>query len=49
MRDKVAIAAGVQPGEQVITDGALYLSDGEKVSVATAATSSSAQIAGSQP
>jgi RND family efflux transporter MFP subunit len=49
MRDQVAIATGVQPGEQVITDGALYLSDGEKVSVHAAATSSTTQVAGSQP
>jgi len=32
-RDQVAIRNGVQAGEQVITDGALYLSDGEHVSV----------------
>jgi len=32
-RDQVAIRSGVQAGEQVITDGALYLSDGEHVSV----------------
>jgi len=31
--DQVAISSGVQAGEQVITDGALYLSDDEPVSV----------------
>ena len=29
----VALADGVATGEQVITDGALYLEDGEKVAV----------------
>jgi membrane fusion protein, multidrug efflux system len=32
-RDQVALQSGLQAGEQVITDGALYLSDGERVSV----------------
>jgi membrane fusion protein, multidrug efflux system len=32
-RDQVALRAGVTADEQVITDGALYLSDGEKVSL----------------
>ncbi|MES1196907.1 MAG: hypothetical protein ABUL58_08180, partial [Steroidobacter sp.] len=32
-RDQVAINSGVQADEQVITDGALYLSDGEHVAV----------------
>lgn len=30
-RDAVAIAAGLSPGETVVTDGALYLEDGEQV------------------
>lgn len=32
-RDQVAIRSGLQAGETVITDGALYLHDGESVSV----------------
>jgi len=32
-RDQVAVRGGVHAGEKVITDGALYLSDGELVSV----------------
>lgn len=32
-RDQVAVAGGVQPGERVITAGALYLNDGETVRV----------------
>jgi hypothetical protein len=32
-RDQVALHAGLTADEQVVTDGALYLSDGEKVSV----------------
>ncbi|HVY23622.1 MAG TPA: efflux RND transporter periplasmic adaptor subunit [Steroidobacteraceae bacterium] len=32
-RDQVALSSGIQAGDQVITDGALYLSDGEHVSV----------------
>jgi membrane fusion protein, multidrug efflux system len=32
--DGVALSSGVAPGEQVITDGALYLEDGEQVQVA---------------
>ena len=30
----VALASGVDAGEQVITDGALYLEDGERVASA---------------
>lgn len=37
-RDQVAIASGLQAGESVITDGALYLHDGETVSVAQSST-----------
>jgi multidrug efflux system membrane fusion protein len=29
----VAIAAGVEPGERVVTDGALYLEDGERIAI----------------
>jgi multidrug efflux pump subunit AcrA (membrane-fusion protein) len=32
-RESVALASGVKAGEQVITDGALYLEDGEQVAV----------------
>jgi membrane fusion protein, multidrug efflux system len=32
-RNHVAINSGIQAGEQVITDGALYLSDGEHIAV----------------
>lgn len=32
--DRVALRGGVQAGEQVVTDGALYLDDGERVSIA---------------
>ena len=31
--DRVALASGVKAGEMVVTDGALYLTDGERVSV----------------
>jgi hypothetical protein len=31
---ELALRAGVQPGELVITDGAAYLDDGERVAVA---------------
>jgi RND family efflux transporter MFP subunit len=34
---QVALAEGVQPGETVITEGALYLGDGEAIQVAAAA------------
>lgn len=33
---EVAIAAGLAPGEPVITDGALYLQDGDRIRVVTA-------------
>jgi multidrug efflux pump subunit AcrA (membrane-fusion protein) len=36
-RDQVALSGGVNAGDRVITDGALYLSDGEQVSVQTEA------------
>jgi hypothetical protein len=32
--DNVALASGVEAGEQVITDGAQYLEDGEQVAIA---------------
>ena len=32
--DIVALTRGVEPGEQVITDGAQYLEDGEQVALA---------------
>jgi multidrug efflux pump subunit AcrA (membrane-fusion protein) len=32
--DRVALADGLKAGEQVITDGAQYLEDGEEVSIA---------------
>ncbi len=40
-RDQVALREGLTADEQVITDGALYLSDGEQVSVQENAASSS--------
>lgn len=36
IRDQVAVSDGLAADEQVVTDGALYLSDGEKVSVQAA-------------
>jgi len=33
--DQVALAAGLQAGDQVVTDGALYVSDNERVQVQT--------------
>jgi len=42
-RDQVAIASGVTAGEQVVTDGALYLSDGEHVRLQAAAASTGSQ------
>jgi hypothetical protein len=35
----VAIADGLAAGETVVTDGALYLADGERIRVAERATS----------
>lgn len=32
-KDAVALGSGIAPGEQVVTDGALYLEDGERVAV----------------
>jgi len=29
----VALAEGVQPGERVVTDGALYLQDNERIEI----------------
>jgi RND family efflux transporter MFP subunit len=43
--DCVAVAEGLQPGERVVTDGALYLQDGETVRVVPDA----AQAAGARP
>lgn len=37
--DRVAIRAGLAPGAPVITDGALYLADGERIAVPAAAGS----------
>ena len=31
---QVALASGVEPGERVVTDGALYLEDGERIEIA---------------
>jgi multidrug efflux pump subunit AcrA (membrane-fusion protein) len=36
IRDQVALREGLSAGDRVITDGALYLSEGEKVSVQAA-------------
>jgi len=33
-RDAVALASGVEPGERVVTDGALYLEDNERIEIA---------------
>jgi hypothetical protein len=35
-RDQVALREGLTADDKVVTDGALYLSDGEKVSVQAA-------------
>ena len=32
--DAVALASGVEPGERVVTDGALYLEDNERIEIA---------------
>ena len=40
-REQVAVASGVKPGEQVITGGALYLTDGQSVRVQAAQASAS--------
>lgn len=39
--ERVALASGVAPGEQVITEGAAYLADGELVSVVSTRSESS--------
>ncbi len=41
----VALAAGVAPGERVVTDGALYLEDNDPVDIVTAVKSGEAQFA----
>ncbi len=38
-QDHVALQAGIEAGEQVITDGALYLEDGEEISIVKEAVS----------
>jgi hypothetical protein len=43
--DAVALNSGVSQGEQVVTDGSLYLQDGEQVALADAALQASAGIA----
>ena len=43
--DNVALAKGVNAGEQVVTDGSLYLEDGEKVAIVDPATSSETSVA----
>ena len=40
--DTVALADGIKPGEQIVTDGALYLEDGEQVAVQPAAAANAA-------
>lgn len=42
--EAVAIRAGLAPGEQVITDGALYLADGEAIVQAPGATPTAAPV-----
>jgi multidrug efflux system membrane fusion protein len=42
-RDQVAITSGLQEGEQVVTDGALYLHDGESVAVQPTAVTQQAR------
>jgi len=36
--EKVALAEGLKPGERVVTEGALYLVDGERIRVVDGAT-----------
>jgi RND family efflux transporter MFP subunit len=43
--DAVALNSGVSQGEQVVTDGSLYLPDGEQVALADAALQANAGIA----
>lgn len=51
--DRVAIAEGIAPGEQVVTEGSLYLVDGEKIRVvegslvAAASATADAAVSGS--
>ncbi|HWK72758.1 MAG TPA: efflux RND transporter periplasmic adaptor subunit [Povalibacter sp.] len=43
--DAVALADGIKPGEQIVTDGALYLEDGEQVAIQPAAEANAASTA----
>jgi len=43
--DSVALAKGVNAGEQVVTDGSLYLEDGEKVAIVDPARSGDTAVA----
>jgi multidrug efflux pump subunit AcrA (membrane-fusion protein) len=36
--EQVALAEGLKPGERVVTEGALYLVDGERIRVVDGAT-----------
>lgn len=43
--DTVALASGIKSGEQIVTDGALYLEDGEQVAVQPAAEANATSTA----
>ena len=43
--DAVALTDGIKSGEQIVTDGALYLEDGEQVAIQPAAEASAASAA----
>jgi RND family efflux transporter MFP subunit len=43
--DSVALTKGINAGEQVVTDGALYLEDGEKVAVVDPASPNNTSVA----
>jgi multidrug efflux pump subunit AcrA (membrane-fusion protein) len=34
--EAVAVAEGLRPGDTVVTDGSLYLEDGERIEIAAA-------------
>jgi multidrug efflux system membrane fusion protein len=43
--ESIALMKGVTPGERVVTDGALYLEDGEKVAIVDTASTGSTSVA----
>jgi len=47
--DAVALTGGIAAGERVVTDGSLYLEDGETIAVQSAPSASTAALSASQP